>query len=77
MRCVGSGPGYGSSTGAGDNGEERTWPRLRYTVLDLATATGILGELVAELFAPAGFWADEASAAAAGSRTRPGDLGPA
>jgi glycerol-1-phosphate dehydrogenase [NAD(P)+] len=34
--------------------------RRRYTVLDLATETGILGECVDELFAPGGFWADAA-----------------
>jgi glycerol-1-phosphate dehydrogenase [NAD(P)+] len=31
--------------------------RKRYTVLDLATETGILAECVDELFAPGGFWA--------------------
>jgi glycerol-1-phosphate dehydrogenase [NAD(P)+] len=31
--------------------------RRRYTVLDLANETGILGECVDELFAPGGFWA--------------------
>ena len=31
--------------------------RRRYTVLDLATETGLLEELAAELFAPGGFWA--------------------
>jgi glycerol-1-phosphate dehydrogenase [NAD(P)+] len=31
--------------------------RRRYTVLDLATETGILAECVDELFAPGGFWA--------------------
>jgi glycerol-1-phosphate dehydrogenase [NAD(P)+] len=36
--------------------------RRRYTVLDLAAETGLLGELVDELFAPGGFWADEAAA---------------
>jgi glycerol-1-phosphate dehydrogenase [NAD(P)+] len=35
--------------------------RRRYTVLDLATETGILGECVDELFAPGGFWADDAT----------------
>jgi glycerol-1-phosphate dehydrogenase [NAD(P)+] len=35
--------------------------RRRYTVLDLAAETGLLGELVDELFAPGGVWADEAS----------------
>jgi glycerol-1-phosphate dehydrogenase [NAD(P)+] len=35
--------------------------RRRYTVLDLATETGLLGELVDELFAPGGFWAREAA----------------
>jgi glycerol-1-phosphate dehydrogenase [NAD(P)+] len=34
--------------------------RRRYTVLDLAAETGVLGELVDGLFAPGGFWADEA-----------------
>jgi glycerol-1-phosphate dehydrogenase [NAD(P)+] len=38
--------------------------RRRYTVLDLAAETGGFGELVGELFAPGGFWADEAPAAA-------------
>src|SRR4051812_5006950 len=33
--------------------------RKRYTVLDLATETGILDECVEELFAPGGFWAGE------------------
>jgi len=33
--------------------------RRRYTVLDLATETGILAECVDELFAPGGFWARE------------------
>jgi glycerol-1-phosphate dehydrogenase [NAD(P)+] len=37
--------------------------RRRYTVLDLATETGILGECVDELFAPGGFWADTAKEA--------------
>ncbi|HJU00503.1 MAG TPA: sn-glycerol-1-phosphate dehydrogenase, partial [Actinomycetes bacterium] len=32
--------------------------RRRYTVLDLAAETGTLDELVGELFAPGGFWAD-------------------
>jgi glycerol-1-phosphate dehydrogenase [NAD(P)+] len=36
--------------------------RRRYTVLDLASETGLLGELVDELFAPGGFWADEVAA---------------
>jgi glycerol-1-phosphate dehydrogenase [NAD(P)+] len=31
--------------------------RRRYTILDLATETGLLGECVDELFAPGGFWA--------------------
>jgi glycerol-1-phosphate dehydrogenase [NAD(P)+] len=31
--------------------------RRRYTVLDLAKETGVLGECVDELFAPGGFWA--------------------
>jgi glycerol-1-phosphate dehydrogenase [NAD(P)+] len=39
--------------------------RRRYTVLDLATETGLLGELVEELFAPGGIWADEAPAGSA------------
>src|SRR5918992_1121300 len=34
--------------------------RRRYTVLDLAAETGTFDELVDELFAPGGFWADEA-----------------
>jgi glycerol-1-phosphate dehydrogenase [NAD(P)+] len=34
--------------------------RRRYTVLDLAAETGILGELTDELFGAGGFWADEA-----------------
>jgi glycerol-1-phosphate dehydrogenase [NAD(P)+] len=34
--------------------------RRRYTVLDLAAEAGLLGELVGELFAPGGIWADEA-----------------
>jgi glycerol-1-phosphate dehydrogenase [NAD(P)+] len=34
--------------------------RRRYTVLDLAAETGTLDELVDELFAPGGFWADRA-----------------
>jgi glycerol-1-phosphate dehydrogenase [NAD(P)+] len=33
--------------------------RRRYTVLDLAAETGTFGELVDELFAPGGFFADE------------------
>lgn len=33
--------------------------RSRYTVLDLAYETGILGECVEELFAPGGFWTRE------------------
>jgi glycerol-1-phosphate dehydrogenase [NAD(P)+] len=33
--------------------------RRRYTVLDLASETGILDECVEELFAPGGFWARE------------------
>jgi glycerol-1-phosphate dehydrogenase [NAD(P)+] len=32
--------------------------RRRYTILDLATETGILGECVDELFEPGGFWAE-------------------
>jgi glycerol-1-phosphate dehydrogenase [NAD(P)+] len=35
--------------------------RRRYTVLDLATETGILGECVDELFASGGFWARDAA----------------
>jgi glycerol-1-phosphate dehydrogenase [NAD(P)+] len=34
--------------------------RRRYTVLDLAAETGTFDELVDELFAPGGFWADGA-----------------
>jgi glycerol-1-phosphate dehydrogenase [NAD(P)+] len=34
--------------------------RRRYTVLDLAAETGTFDELVDELFAPGGFWADRA-----------------
>ena len=30
--------------------------RKRYTVLDLVNEAGLLDELVAELFAPDGFW---------------------
>jgi glycerol-1-phosphate dehydrogenase [NAD(P)+] len=33
--------------------------RRRYTVLDLAAETGLLGELVDELFAPGAIWADQ------------------
>ena len=36
--------------------------RRRYTVLDLAAETGLLGELVDELFAPGGSWAGEGAA---------------
>jgi glycerol-1-phosphate dehydrogenase [NAD(P)+] len=36
--------------------------RRRYTVLDLATETGILDECVDELFAPGGFWARDRAA---------------
>jgi glycerol-1-phosphate dehydrogenase [NAD(P)+] len=43
----------------GDTYERARMIRRRYTVLDLATEAGILGELVDELFAPGGFWADE------------------
>jgi len=32
--------------------------RRRYTALDLANETGLLPELVEELFAPGGYWAD-------------------
>jgi glycerol-1-phosphate dehydrogenase [NAD(P)+] len=32
--------------------------RRRYTILDLATETDLLGECVDELFAPGGFWAE-------------------
>jgi glycerol-1-phosphate dehydrogenase [NAD(P)+] len=36
---------------------ELAWTiRRRYTVLDLATETGLLAEIVDELFAPGGFW---------------------
>jgi glycerol-1-phosphate dehydrogenase [NAD(P)+] len=35
--------------------------RRRYTVLDLATETGILAECVDELFTPGGFWARDAA----------------
>ena len=35
--------------------------RKRYTVLDLASETGILDECVEELFAPGGFWARDAA----------------
>jgi glycerol-1-phosphate dehydrogenase [NAD(P)+] len=35
--------------------------RRRYTVLDLAAEAGILGECVEELFAPGGFWAEDAA----------------
>jgi glycerol-1-phosphate dehydrogenase [NAD(P)+] len=34
--------------------------RRRYTVLDLAAETGTFDQLVDELFAPGGFWADQA-----------------
>jgi glycerol-1-phosphate dehydrogenase [NAD(P)+] len=44
--------------------------RRRYTVLDLAAETGTLGELVDELFAPGGFWADEAPASAPAAERR-------
>lgn len=37
--------------------------RRRYIVLDFATETGILGECVDELFAPRGFWGQEAAQA--------------
>jgi glycerol-1-phosphate dehydrogenase [NAD(P)+] len=36
--------------------------RSRYTVLDLAYETGILDEIVQELFAPGGYWAQEPAA---------------
>jgi glycerol-1-phosphate dehydrogenase [NAD(P)+] len=36
--------------------------RSRYTVLDLAYETGILDEIVEELFAPGGYWAQEQAA---------------
>ncbi len=39
--------------------------RRRYTVLDLMTETGLLQELVEELFAPGGFWTREGAAATA------------
>lgn len=39
--------------------------RKRYTVLDLASEAGILGECVDELFAPDGFWGRVASSQAA------------
>ena len=42
-----------------DTYERARMIRRRYTVLDLATEAGILGELVDELFAPGGFWADD------------------
>jgi glycerol-1-phosphate dehydrogenase [NAD(P)+] len=45
-----------------DTYERARMIRRRYTVLDLAAETGLLGELVDELFAPGGFWADEAAA---------------
>jgi hypothetical protein len=32
--------------------------RRRYPALDLAAETGTFGELVDELFAPGGFWAE-------------------
>jgi glycerol-1-phosphate dehydrogenase [NAD(P)+] len=38
--------------------------RRRYTALDLATETGLLGELVDELFADGGFWAHTTARAA-------------
>ena len=44
--------------------------RRRYTVLDLAAETGLLGELVDELFAPGGSWAGEGRPVTAG-RGRP------
>jgi glycerol-1-phosphate dehydrogenase [NAD(P)+] len=37
--------------------------RSRYTVLDLAHETGILHQLVEELFAPGGDWAQAPAAA--------------
>jgi glycerol-1-phosphate dehydrogenase [NAD(P)+] len=43
-----------------DTYERARMIRRRYTVLDLAAETGLLGELVDELFAPGGIWADEA-----------------
>jgi glycerol-1-phosphate dehydrogenase [NAD(P)+] len=42
--------------------------RRRYTVLDLAAETGTFDELVDELFAPGGFWADGAWSRAGGPR---------
>jgi glycerol-1-phosphate dehydrogenase [NAD(P)+] len=36
--------------------------RSRYTVLDLATETGLLSECVNELFAPGGFWSRQTAA---------------
>ncbi len=36
--------------------------RSRYTVLDLAYETGILDEIVEELFAPGGYWAQDSAA---------------
>lgn len=38
--------------------------RSRYTVLDLATETGVLSECVDELFAPGGFWVADPAALA-------------
>ena len=38
--------------------------RRRYTVLDLTNETGLLDELVAELFAGDGFWAPAAARSA-------------
>src|SRR4029450_544171 len=49
--------------------------RRRYTVLDLAAETGTFDELVDELFAPGGFWADGAWPRAGGPRMWRGELG--
>lgn len=43
--------------------------RSRYTVLDLVYETGILDACVAQLFAPGGFWAQQAGNSAASQRT--------
>ncbi len=65
LRAAGC-PGSPSEIGLGLQAFRETYARAqmirrRYTILDLATETGILGECVDELFAPGGFWAAEAT----------------
>ena len=64
LRAVGA-PAHPQDIGLGWGRFRETYVRAqmirkRYTVLDLALETNLLGELVEELFAPDGFWGRQA-----------------